>query len=98
MAASSSETLRRYPGIEPGSRALQYGNFIGKVPGQMPDSEALGGSRGADGARTDSDAPTCVAAADLRGHTTTRLVDLTYRHRLRSVVDVAARGDWAAQR
>ncbi len=32
--------------------------------------------------------------ADLLGHTTTRMVDATYRHRLRPVVDVAARADW----
>jgi integrase len=32
--------------------------------------------------------------ADLLGHTTTRMVDETYRHRLRPVVDVAARADW----
>lgn len=32
--------------------------------------------------------------ADLLGHTTTRMVDQTYRHRLRPVVDVAARADW----
>ena len=31
---------------------------------------------------------------DLLGHTTTRMVDSTYRHRLRPVVDVAARSDW----
>ena len=35
--------------------------------------------------------------ADLLGHTTTRMVDTTYRHRLRPVVDVAARATWAAQ-
>ena len=35
--------------------------------------------------------------ADLLGHTTTRMVDSTYRHRLRPVVDVAARTDWASQ-
>ena len=34
--------------------------------------------------------------ADLLGHTTTRMVDQTYRHRLRPVVDVAARADWLA--
>jgi integrase len=34
--------------------------------------------------------------ADLLGHTTTRMVDQTYRHRLRPVVDVAARATWAA--
>ena len=34
--------------------------------------------------------------ADLLGHTTTRMVELTYRHRLRPVVDIAARADWAA--
>lgn len=33
--------------------------------------------------------------ADLLGHTTTRMVDTTYRHRLRPVVDVAARSDWS---
>jgi integrase len=33
--------------------------------------------------------------ADLLGHTTTRMVDQTYRHRLRSSVDVAARSTWA---
>ena len=33
--------------------------------------------------------------ADLLGHTTTRMVDSTYRHRLRPVVDVAARARWA---
>lgn len=33
--------------------------------------------------------------ADLLGHTTTRMVDATYRHRLRPVVDVAARATWA---
>jgi len=32
--------------------------------------------------------------ADLLGHTTTRMVDQTYRHRLRPVVDVAAKADW----
>lgn len=32
--------------------------------------------------------------ADLLGHTTTRMVEATYRHRLRPVVDVAARADW----
>ncbi|MEM9466818.1 MAG: site-specific integrase [Actinomycetota bacterium] len=32
--------------------------------------------------------------ADLLGHTTTRMVDQTYRHRLRPVVDIAARADW----
>lgn len=35
--------------------------------------------------------------ADLLGHTTTRMVDATYRHRLRPVVDVAARSTWAAE-
>ena len=35
--------------------------------------------------------------ADLLGHTTTRMVDQTYRHRLRPVVDIAARADWAAK-
>ena len=34
--------------------------------------------------------------ADLLGHTTTRMVDQTYRHRLRPVVDVTTRVDWAA--
>jgi integrase len=34
--------------------------------------------------------------ADLLGHTSTRMVQATYRHRLRPVVDVAARADWAA--
>jgi len=34
--------------------------------------------------------------ADLLGHTTTRMVDQTYRHRLRQVVSVAAESDWAA--
>jgi integrase len=34
--------------------------------------------------------------ADLLGHTTTRMVDQTYRHRLRPVVDVAANATWAA--
>lgn len=34
--------------------------------------------------------------ADLLGHTTTRMVEATYRHRLRPVVDVAARADWRA--
>ncbi|MEM8746510.1 MAG: site-specific integrase [Actinomycetota bacterium] len=33
--------------------------------------------------------------ADLLGHTTTRMVDQTYRHRLRPVVDVAERATWA---
>ena len=32
--------------------------------------------------------------ADLLGHTTTEMVDQTYRHRLRPVVDVARRVDW----
>ena len=32
--------------------------------------------------------------ADLLGHTTTRMVDSTYRHRLRPVVSVAAQADW----
>ena len=36
--------------------------------------------------------------ADLLGHTTTRMVDSTYRHRLRPVVDVAARSDWTEAR
>lgn len=34
--------------------------------------------------------------ADLLGHTTTRMVDTTYRHRLRPVIDVASRADWAS--
>ena len=34
------------------------------------------------------------AIADLLGHTTTRMVDATYRHRLRPVVSVAARPGW----
>jgi len=34
--------------------------------------------------------------ADLLGHTTTRMVDQTYRHRLRPVVDIATTADWAA--
>lgn len=34
--------------------------------------------------------------ADLLGHTTTRMVDTHYRHRLRPIVDVAARRDWTA--
>ena len=34
--------------------------------------------------------------ADLLGHTTTRMVDETYRHRLRPVVSVAAAATWAA--
>ena len=34
--------------------------------------------------------------ADLLGHTTTRMVDETYRHRLRPVVAVAATATWAA--
>ena len=33
--------------------------------------------------------------ADLLGHTTTDMLDRTYRHRLRPVVDVAARATWA---
>lgn len=33
---------------------------------------------------------------DLLGHTTTRMVDQTYRHRLRPVVDIAAQVDWTA--
>ena len=32
--------------------------------------------------------------ADLAGHTTTRMVDQTYRHRLRPVVDVTVTADW----
>lgn len=32
--------------------------------------------------------------ADLLGHTTTRMVDQTYRHRLRPVVDVTVTADW----
>jgi integrase len=35
--------------------------------------------------------------ADLLGHTTTRMVDETYRHRLRPVVSVAANATWAHQ-
>jgi integrase len=35
------------------------------------------------------------AIADLLGHVDTRMVDRTYRHRLRPVVDVAARATWA---
>jgi integrase len=35
--------------------------------------------------------------ADLLGHTSTDMLDRTYRHRLRPVVDVAARATWAAQ-
>jgi integrase len=35
--------------------------------------------------------------ADLLGHTTTRMVDQTYRHRLRPVVDVAATATWATE-
>lgn len=38
------------------------------------------------------------AIADLLGHTTTRMVDQTYRHRLRPVVDVATRATWAEAR
>jgi len=34
--------------------------------------------------------------ADLLGHTTTRMVDQTYRHRLRPVIDVAATATWAS--
>ena len=34
--------------------------------------------------------------ADLLGHTTTRMVDQHYRHRLRDVVSVAADSDWTA--
>jgi integrase len=34
--------------------------------------------------------------ADLLGHTSTRMVDMHYRHRLRPIVDVAARADWTA--
>lgn len=33
--------------------------------------------------------------ADLLGHTTARMVDQTYRHRLRPVVDVADTSTWA---
>jgi integrase len=36
--------------------------------------------------------------ADLLGHTTTRMVDTTYRHRVRPVVDTAAAVDWAQTR
>jgi integrase len=32
--------------------------------------------------------------ADLLGHTTTRMAEQTYRHRIRPVIDVAARHDW----
>lgn len=32
--------------------------------------------------------------ADLLGHTTTRMVEATYRHRLRPLISVAARADW----
>lgn len=32
--------------------------------------------------------------ADLLGHTTTRMVEQTYRHRIRPVIDVAARHNW----
>jgi integrase len=35
--------------------------------------------------------------ADLLGHTSTKMVDQTYRHRLRPVVDVAAKTDWTSQ-
>lgn len=35
------------------------------------------------------------AIADLLGHATTRMVDSTYRHRLRPVVSVAARAMWS---
>lgn len=35
--------------------------------------------------------------ADLLGHTTTRMVDRTYRHRLRSSVDIAAEVSWLAE-
>ncbi len=35
------------------------------------------------------------AIADLLGHATTRMVDSTYRHRLRPVVSVAARAAWS---
>jgi integrase len=34
--------------------------------------------------------------ADLLGHRSTDMLDRTYRHRLRPVVDVAARVDWTA--
>jgi integrase len=34
--------------------------------------------------------------ADVLGHTTTRMVDQTYRHRLRPVVDVTRTVDWSA--
>lgn len=33
--------------------------------------------------------------ADLLGHTTTRMVEQTYRHRLRPTIDVARRASWA---
>jgi len=36
--------------------------------------------------------------ADLLGHTTTRMLDQTYRHRVRPAVEVAARVQWAARR
>jgi integrase len=36
--------------------------------------------------------------ADLLGHTTTRMVDSTYRHRLRPMVSVAAETDWIVSR
>jgi integrase len=36
--------------------------------------------------------------ADLLGHTTTRMVDTHYRHRLREVVDVAVSVEWASDR
>lgn len=35
-----------------------------------------------------------VQIADLLGHASTRMVDQTYRHRLRPLVDVAARTEW----
>ena len=34
------------------------------------------------------------AIADLLGHTTTEMVDQTYRHRLRPVVSIATEADW----
>ena len=35
--------------------------------------------------------------ADVLGHTSTRMVDQTYRHRLRPVVDITATVDWSAE-
>jgi integrase len=34
--------------------------------------------------------------ADLLGHTTTRMVDTTYRHRLRPAASTAAEADWTS--